>query len=432
MKRLALITDDLSSATDCGIQVARSGLTTVVLFGGYERDSYALAADVVSIDTDSRSLDAEEAYAVVRHSADTMLTDGFDAVYKSIDSTLRGNLGPEVDAVMDAGAFDWAVIAPAFPLYGRTTVGGRHYLDSQPLTQTEFASDPRAPIQEDDLVALFASQSKRTAGLVPLEILREGSDAVLHHIASLEKSGVELVVFDALVEDDLDRIVHFAKQIDSRILWVGSTGLARCVPDALDRPDSKLAPAEPLSPVRSAMLVAGSASSVTRGQVEAVSSLPNVVAVKMDPKPVLRGGAEEEKELARCTQELEAAAGRGKDLVLHVSSSRSEVELGRSLGRERGLEEDTAPTIIASSLAEMTHHLVTVCGIDGLILTGGDTAKAVCRRLGAVGAQLFAEVEPGIPLGRLLGSSKLPVITKAGGFGNRQSLVNAMERLKKR
>jgi uncharacterized protein YgbK (DUF1537 family) len=108
------------------------------------------------------------------------------------------------------------------------------------------------------------------------------------------------------------------------------------------------------------------------------------------------------------------------------------METSRALGLERGLEKDEVPDIIASRLADITKQLVTASEVDGLILTGGDTAKAVCHRLGAVGAKLLDEVEPGIPLGRLLGSSKLPVITKAGGFGNRQSLVGALRRLKGR
>lgn len=68
--------------------------------------------------------------------------------------------------------------------------------------------------------------------------------------------------------------------------------------------------------------------------------------------------------------------------------------------------------------------------LQGVILTGGDTAKAVCRHLGVSGIQLLREVEPGIPLGRLVGDTPLPVVTKAGAFGSELSLSHAKTALK--
>jgi uncharacterized protein YgbK (DUF1537 family) len=62
MKQLAIITDDLTSATDCGIQIARSGLDTLVLLGRYEANMKNIEASVISIDTDTRSIPPREAY----------------------------------------------------------------------------------------------------------------------------------------------------------------------------------------------------------------------------------------------------------------------------------------------------------------------------------------------------------------------------------
>ncbi len=58
MTRLAIIADDLSSATDCGAQVVRSGLSVVVPLGGYSLPAQARLAQVISVDTDTRSLPA--------------------------------------------------------------------------------------------------------------------------------------------------------------------------------------------------------------------------------------------------------------------------------------------------------------------------------------------------------------------------------------
>ena len=60
MKQLAIITDDLSSATDCGIQVARNAVHTLVLLGKYKPTPARESAVVVSIDTESRTIPARE------------------------------------------------------------------------------------------------------------------------------------------------------------------------------------------------------------------------------------------------------------------------------------------------------------------------------------------------------------------------------------
>ena len=146
MTRLAIIADDLSSATDCGAQVVRSGLSVVVPLGGYSPPAQARPTQVISVDTDSRSLSADRAYAKVRTAARQLVAEGWTDFYKSVDSTLRGNLGAEIEAVLEIVKPDCAVIAPAFPKYGRTTVNGVQYLHGRPLHETEFGSDPTAVV----------------------------------------------------------------------------------------------------------------------------------------------------------------------------------------------------------------------------------------------------------------------------------------------
>src|SRR3990172_3397677 len=123
VSQLAIIADDLSSATDCGIQVARAGLRTYVPLGTYRISERAEIVDVLSVDTDSRNLSSSRADEEVHKATLEVAGAGFSQVYKSMDSTLRGNVGVEIDAVLDASSFDCAIVAPASPLYGRKTLG---------------------------------------------------------------------------------------------------------------------------------------------------------------------------------------------------------------------------------------------------------------------------------------------------------------------
>jgi uncharacterized protein YgbK (DUF1537 family) len=429
-QRLAIITDDLTSATDCGIQVSRSGVDTLVLLGEYESSAGFRGFSAVSIDTDSRSLPPGEAYGRVREAAARMRADGFGAVYKSLDSTLRGNLGAEVDAVMDAYGFEMAVIAPAFPHYGRTTADGRHYLRGVPITRTEFARDPKTPVSENDLVRLFQSQSRRRAGLVRLDTLRGGSSAVSRRIDSLVSGGVELLVFDAQEEEDLDRVVLTVSESYQGVLWVGSTGLARCVPLALNFKTEKESRRRPRRSGGRGMVVSGSTSEVTEAQIGFLGAQPGVSTTVLSPLEVIHGGERAREEKERCLSRLREALEAGHDVALHVPPSRDEVAVVRSRGEELGLGEERAPGMISAALAEVTERVIESHEIAGLVLTGGDTAKTICARLGGVGIELLEEIEPGIPLGKLVGPVELQVVTKAGGFGTREVLYNALRRLR--
>jgi len=66
-------------------------------------------------------------------------------------------------------------------------------------------------------------------------------------------------------------------------------------------------------------------------------------------------------------------------------------------------------------------------------LFGGDTAFAAAEGLGAKGIEIKGQLEPYIPYGEWIGgvSPGLPVVTKAGGFGKENSLVELFKNFRK-
>jgi uncharacterized protein YgbK (DUF1537 family) len=58
--------------------------------------------------------------------------------------------------------------------------------------------------------------------------------------------------------------------------------------------------------------------------------------------------------------------------------------------------------------------------LTGLMLAGGDTARAALRALGAPGLKLLGEVLPGVPLGTV---GDHQILTKSGGFGGDDTLI---------
>ena len=97
--------------------------------------------DVVAITTESRHLPPQRGRDRVRAMAHHLY--GTPLLYKKIDSTLRGNITAELFALMEAFEVQRALVAPAFPAQGRTTVHGRQFINGEPLEQTDFA--PKIP-----------------------------------------------------------------------------------------------------------------------------------------------------------------------------------------------------------------------------------------------------------------------------------------------
>jgi uncharacterized protein YgbK (DUF1537 family) len=431
MTRLAIIADDLSSATDCGAQVVRSGLSVVVPLGGYSLPSQAGPTDVISVDTDSRSLSPDQAYAKVEAASQQLVADGWTHFYKSVDSTLRGNLGAEIEAILDVVKPDCAIIAPAFPKYGRTTVDGVQYLHSRPLHKTEFGTDPTAPVRDADIARRLADASRRKAGRLTLDQVRSGGTHIKSAIHGLLTDGIELVVVDIAEQDDLKRICLGLSGSDLRAVWVGSTGLAEFVPLAFGVPSAPDAYRQdrPLDP-RPALALVGSASETTRAQLEYAQHNNGLTIICLNAAPLIQSDVTAAAELEQAYAGLRAALDSGQDAALVVNASRDEIAATQRLGATLNLSTTEVAQRIVHGLAQVGSRLISEEKISGIIATGGDTANALCNALGAQALEILGEVEAGIPIMRVLSTQTLPLVTKAGGFGSPAAIAEALMRVK--
>jgi uncharacterized protein YgbK (DUF1537 family) len=87
------------------------------------------------------------------------------------------------------------------------------------------------------------------------------------------------------------------------------------------------------------------------------------------------------------------------------------------------------PGGLVRDLAEAARREIEHASPRTLLLTGGETAYRVCRALAAEGIALGGEAAPGVAAGVLLGGpwEGLTVLTKAGGFGDADTLVQIWE-----
>jgi uncharacterized protein YgbK (DUF1537 family) len=402
MKRVGIIADDLTGAMDTGLSFRRLGLCTRVHLGpagmGDER--------VAVLDTESRELPPGEAYARVWQAACDLRGR---TVYKKIDSTLRGNLGPELDAVLDALELERALIAPAFPAAGRTVLGGKLLVRGVPLRNTDFRDDPLCPAH-DHIPTLLRTHSQRRVCHVGVEVASQGVAALVDEI---RLQWEELVVVDATRDAHLAVVAGAAVALGEGCMSCGSAGLAGALAGAhleATEPEPLWAPPPRHGPWGPILVVAGSRRLGTRDQIERALSVVGASRIEIEPDDP-EASAERAKEAAGGHLE------RGRHVILTAALEPYLPEAGHRLARHLG--EAAAAAVVRSQ------------PLAGLILTGGATAISVCRALGVDSLEIEAEVAPGIPAGRVVGGpwDGLRVITKAGGFGQKDALVRAIEHL---
>src|SRR5215813_10027675 len=177
-----IIADDLSGATDSAVACAERGLNTVVALG--ETDDFD-AAQAIAFDADTSRLTRDAAAAETARLVRAHTKGGGGLLFKKVDSTLRGHIGPEIAALLDArrrlpgrvsGLRTIIVLAPAFPALGRTTVQGRPYLNGIPLEETELWR--REGMARSTSLLDMMNCSGLESDLVPLGTIRAGAHAI--------------------------------------------------------------------------------------------------------------------------------------------------------------------------------------------------------------------------------------------------------------
>jgi D-threonate/D-erythronate kinase len=390
----AVIADDLTGAADTGAQLVRAGYRTAVVFRGSPIPP-AQDLDAVALDTDSRAMPA--GFAAKRVLEAGRAVRDAHLVYKKLDSTLRGPIAAEILAALEATGRERAVVAPAFPSAGRTTVDGVQLVRGVPVHETEAKNDPRTPVREGHVPTLLAASFPSIRSLTVEDL---ADPATVGRV--LEDA--RCVVADAARDEDLEALVR-AVPDPSEVLWAGSAGLALALGKVHPGPHAQAMSAAS-APARKVLVVVGSLSGVSRGQLRTLSEEYGCETVPIAGQ----SGVHEE-----VLDTLRAALSGSACAAVRSAEERNPSSAGK----------------MTETLSEVVAGLSAEGLFDALVLTGGETAVGVARRLGAVGIRLEGEVEPGIPVGSLIGPKPYRVVTKAGAFGEPGTLVRAVETLLK-
>ncbi|WP_353189790.1 four-carbon acid sugar kinase family protein [Pandoraea pnomenusa] len=417
---ILIVADDLSGAADCAIGFTNAGRRSVV---SLDIDGFNAAAQVVAIDTDTRRLAPAQAAARAVAAWERLAAPG-RRLYKKIDSTLRGNWVAEVAALQPLAGL--ALVAPAFPATGRTVQNGEVFVRGVPLAQTDTWR-----LEHDGLEAGLApmlAAAGMTTQTVSAGLLRGDAETVQaaldNVIAAAHADGVAALIVDAETDADLAMLAR-ASAARNDIFWVGSGGLARelaALPElfapqerAANAPETALGRLHDMAPQRAngrVLTLVGSLSAVSEQQCARLRD-DNAVVEWIVPPAVLRVGASHPESTVWC-ERIGAAIDDGTDLLVRI-------------GRDDAFDPAEGAQLSAALATLIAPHFTR---LSGLVVTGGETARAMLSAAGIGALELLSEVEPGVAVGRPANGAPMHIVTKAGAFGGEAALHSAYRHLR--
>ncbi|PTX64681.1 uncharacterized protein YgbK (DUF1537 family) [Melghirimyces profundicolus] len=422
--KIGIIADDLTGANATGVRLSKQGFRTASMVFGliHPEGDY----DVVSVDTDSRYATPVEARRRVTQTVHILRQGGTQVFCKRIDSTFRGNVGAELDALLDVlGEETTAVVVPSFPDSGRITVGGYLLVNGIPLQRTDVAKDPVAPITRSHIPTLLKEQSRLPVGFIEMETVLEGMPAIHRTLVKQIQKGNRIIVLDAVTEEQIEQIAK-----------------------AMGRIQKPLVPADP-GPLSVAyikthfqsrqkgtkvLVTVGSVTPTTGRQLEHFMKEWDCRPVYVAPEVLTIGSDRRNEAMERAIEEA-LERSRHSDVILVTTHHPEQGLLDlAALAKEQGTSEGSLAKSITDGLAGISRRIIERSRgeIGGCFASGGDVTASLFAATGTRGIELLEEIQPLIAYGRFIGGylDGIPIVTKGGMAGDIRAIDASVRHLK--
>jgi len=405
---IGIIADDLTGANDTSLQFHLKGCNTQILLDYSAAPPSKINTQAWAISTETRNKPCEQGGEIVKRATKALIENlNVEYIYKKIDSTLRGNIASESLAVLEVTGADAAVIVPAFPAEGRTTVGGYHLLKGMPLERTEVARDPVFPVYQSHIPTLLQQQVEHPeiVAHIPLMTVMKGAGPILFEIQRLVKENKKLIVIDAVTTIDMEQIALAIEKSNCNLLPCGSAGLAQVLTNCW-LPDTKYQHITKVIPDLPVFIVSGSKTPLSKTQIKKLAEFDEFdsYTVELTSKDIVKEPGDDL--INRIKEHLETE----QVVAVHFPGDENEPE--------------HVSELLMNFLASLCKKIVKKENLI-FVSVGGETSYRCCNAIGSTHLQLIDEVEPTIPV--CLDHEAQWIVTKSGNFGTPNTLVNIVK-----
>lgn len=422
MQKYIVIADDLTgSNATCSLfkKIGLRAASILKLQGDINYD-----VDVISYSTASRGLDKEEAYKKVSEAIKILKNKNVLVYNKRIDSTLRGNIGTEINAMLDNLEDDRiAVVVPAYPDSGRIVVNKTMLVNGVLLENSDAGKDPKTPIKTSCVESLVQKDIKYSSTYFTLSDIAQPIEEIAKKIQeAIKKSRV--LIFDAVNNEDIIKISKAIIHSDINIITVDPGPFTLYYSKELQKKNHL---------EKKILMVIGSVTTTTKKQVEYILQEEDIFLVKMRVEDFF----EEES----CSKEIERVISFIKkgiesyDLFLVTTSPIGDEKKAdlQKLAEKLNATVEEISKIIANTLTEtIVKILKETQKFEGIYSSGGDITIALLEKLKAIGVEIREEVIPLAAYGRIIGGDfpNLKLVSKGGMVGDEKTIKLCLHKIK--
>ncbi|WLT07538.1 D-threonate kinase [Gilliamella apis] len=413
-----IIADDFTGSNDAGVQFVKKGFTVDVVFDWQSIQplkTHINDKKVMVVNTESRAIEYHEAQNRIKQVV--LNNRHLQPIYKKIDSTLRGNIGGEIETLLATTQIKFALVIPAFPNMNRITKNGKCYVNGIELINTEFATDPKTPICSSHIKTIIKQQTDYPCEEINIDKVR--THQIAKCIENFATQGIKIIIIDAETNHDLKTIIEQTQGLLDKVLLVGSAGLVEFLSPSMTEktPKSERLSKKPM------LVMAGSMSEITQQQINYTIQHDNnwnVIDLKIsDLLPELSATT-----LITYKNKIQEILDNNQHCIVRTSTNKLEREKIDLYCQQYQLSRTELGEKICSGLGLLVKNIK----FNNLFLTGGDVAISIAKSLGAIGFTIEGQVCEGVPYGRLLSHEILDykIFTKAGGFGTKDIFLKAL------
>ena len=422
MQKYIVIADDLTGSNATCSLFKKIGLRAASILKLQGDINYNV--DVISYSTASRGLDKEEAYKKVSEAIKILKNKDVLVYNKRIDSTLRGNIGTEINAMLDNLEDDRiAVVIPSYPDSGRIVVNKTMLVNGVLLENSDAGKDPKTPIKTSCVESLIQKSIKYSSTYFTLSDIEQPIEEIVKKIQeAIKKSRV--LIFDAVNNEDIIKISKAIIHSDINIVTVDPGPFTLYYSKELQKKNHL---------EKKILMVIGSVTATTKKQIEYILQEEDIFLVKMKVEDFF------EKET--CLKEIERVISFIKkgivsyDLFLVTTSPIGDEKKAdlQKLAENLNTTVEEISKIIANTLTETVVKILKETEkFEGVYSSGGDITIALLEKLKAIGVEIREEVIPLAAYGRLIGGDfpNLKLVSKGGMVGDEKTIKLCLHKIK--
>ncbi|MEA4815820.1 MAG: 3-oxo-tetronate kinase [Lachnospiraceae bacterium] len=399
---LGCVADDFTGASDAASFIVKSGLNTVLFNGTPLNDVDVSGFDAVVIALKTRSDEKNRAVVDSLNAFKWLENKGATHFYSkycsTFDSTREGNIGPILDSALEYFKEKYSVLCPALPVNKRIVKNGKLYVDGVLLNESHMKNHPLNPMWDADIAKLMEPQSKYPCFNIDFNLMKKTEGEIFEKIDSFGNGKEHFyIVPDYITDEDGEKIAGF---FGGMKVLSGGSGLLYHIGNRYNKLNAKKSEAVSSSSKGKAILLAGSCSKATLGQIESFKA-GGYPSFKINPKALLSG--------SQTMEDIWSFVEKAGDaMLLYSSDTADNVKEAQKAG--------DVSKILEKTMADLAKKAVD-SGFKRIIVAGGETSGAVTKALGYDAYVIGESIAPGVPIMIPFGDRSMRVVLKSGNFG---------------